>query len=293
MSKNITVDSNQSISNVGFSDDSTTIIIQLPILLLSIILAIGYTILILSRPIFRSNKLNWFTINVCLTSAWLCILIFGIQIQQLLNISSRLSCRLQGYLSDMAACQLMYSHCVVAISRLFTIVHANKHFFRSNIYIWICIGCGWLVAFLIALPYLFVDGFACSITTQATFLPYYTLITTLFIPITIVTVCNARIFVFVHQSTRRVHTTGTGYQVSHSRDVFLLKTMIGTFIVFFIGWTPSFVIQMFNKNDSIPRFLDACFQILPSLTILHDVIFLIYMNQPVRSFLKQIIIHRP
>ncbi|CAF0864141.1 unnamed protein product [Adineta steineri] len=57
--------------NVSSSSDFTTIIAQVSILSLTIILAIAYTALIVIRPVFRKNKLNWFTVNVCLASAWL------------------------------------------------------------------------------------------------------------------------------------------------------------------------------------------------------------------------------
>ncbi|CAF4230982.1 unnamed protein product, partial [Adineta steineri] len=42
---------------------SATNIIQVVIASLTIVLGIGYIILILIRPILRHNKLNWFTIN--------------------------------------------------------------------------------------------------------------------------------------------------------------------------------------------------------------------------------------
>jgi hypothetical protein len=245
-----------------FLNSSVLLIIEIAILSLSIILAIAYIALIVIRPTLRKNKLNWFTINVCLTSAWLSIVLLWMSILQLLNVSISLSCRLQAFLTDMAVCLLTYSHCVVAISRLLTIVYGNKRFFRSNICLWGCTATGWLIAVLAALPYLFADGFTCSSSTQAAFLPYYTLIATLLLPITIITVCNARTLLFVRNSTRRVHAANTGGQVSHTHDVLLLKIMIGTFISFLVGWTPLFVTQLFNRTAYIPPIVNACFQVL-------------------------------
>ncbi|CAF0979111.1 unnamed protein product [Rotaria sordida] len=193
----------------------------------------------------------------------------------------------------MFACQLMYSHCVAAVSRFLTIVYANKHIFRSTRCLWCCMGSGWFISILVALPYLFVDGFACSNSTEAPFLPYYTLISTLILPVIIVGICNTRILLYVRNSTRQVHTEGNRSRVSHVRDVRLLKIMIGTFIIFFIGWAPVFLMQIFGQNNVIPSIVDACFQVLPSLTMLFDVIFLIYTNQPVRLFLKQLVIRQP
>ncbi|CAF0767776.1 unnamed protein product [Adineta ricciae] len=284
---------NQSANRLYISNDSAVFSIQISVSILSIILAVLYMVLVSTRPLFRKNKLNWFTVNVCLTSVFLCSIILQISIQQLLTVSSGLSCRLQAYLADMAACQMMYSHCVVAISRIFTIVYSNKQFFRSNSYIWLCIGLGWAFALLIALPQLFSNSFTCPGDEQPEFMPYYTLVTTLLLPVAIVSLCNIRIFLFVRQSTRRVGVTGGSGQNSHSRDVFLLKTTIGTFVAFLIGWTPLLAIQLFNKNNLIPSFLNACIQVLPSITILYDVIVIIYTNQPVRNFIKQIIMRHP
>ncbi|CAF1406519.1 unnamed protein product [Adineta steineri] len=56
--------------NDSFADSFTTDIVMLSIFSLTIILAIAYSILIVIRPVFRKNKLNWFTVNVCLASAW-------------------------------------------------------------------------------------------------------------------------------------------------------------------------------------------------------------------------------
>ncbi len=297
-----TANKNESISNSNgdessgsyiFVSSSALIITETVILLLAIILAIAYIALILIRPTLRNNKLNWFTINICLTSVWLSIILVWTGTLQLLNVPISLSCRLQAFLTDMGVCLLTYSHCVVAISRLLTIVYGNKRFFRSNICLWGCTATGWLIAVLAALPYLFADGFTCSSSTQAAFLPYYTLIATLLLPITIITVCNARTLLFVRNSTRRVHAANTGGQVSHTHDVLLLKIMIGTFISFLVGWTPLFVTQLFNRTTYIPTIVNACFQILPSLAILHGIILLIATNQPVRIFVKQLFIRRP
>ncbi|CAF0935225.1 unnamed protein product [Adineta steineri] len=65
------INDNLSANSGFFSAGSTIVIIQLSILSLTVILAIAYSTLILIRPAFRKNKLNWFTVNVCLASAWL------------------------------------------------------------------------------------------------------------------------------------------------------------------------------------------------------------------------------
>jgi hypothetical protein len=294
-----TTSNNDSTStNVGQVDSSDLSgslvldIIQLPILSLTIILAFAYTILVLVRPVFRANKLNWFTINVCMTSAFLSTIMLAMTIKEVQNESSSLPCRAQGFLLVMAAYQMVYSHNVVTFSRLLTIVYASKRIFRSNLCIWICIGSGWLIAVLFALPSIFVDGFTCSSSTRPAFLPYYTLVTILILPTSIISICNIRILLFVRQSSRRVHADGGGNGVSHARDVRLLKTMIATFTVFIGGWGPLFLEQIFDQSSSVPTVVDDIFQILPALSMLGDVSLIIYINEPIRLFLWQLVVKR-
>jgi len=282
----------QTVNSVS-SHSSVSDFIQIPILSLTITFAIAYTILILTRPIFRNNKINWFTVNLCLMSALLSIVMLLMSIKRVIDeSSSSLPCRLQGFLQNMTTCQLMYSHAVIAVSRFLTIVYATKHFFRSTVFLFCCLGSGWLFAFLVAIPYLLLDGFACSSSTQATFLSYYALVFILVVPVLIVLMLNIRIFWFVRQSSRRVHTEGTGPGVSKARDIHLLKVMIATFTVFVAGWMPLFVTQTFSQRFTISSIANSIFAVLPPLSMLCDVILLIYINQPVRLFLMQLIVKR-
>ena len=282
----------QDVNSVS-SRSSVSDFIQIPLLCLTIILAIAYIIIILVRPTFRINKINCLTINLCFTSALLGIVMLIMAIKRVIgDSSSSLPCRLQGFLQDMATCQLMYAHAVIAVSRFLTVVYATKHFFSSTTCLIGCLGSGWLIAILVAIPYLLVDGFACSSSTRANFLSSYTLVATLIVPVMIVLILNIRTFLFVHQSTRRVHAEGAGPGVSHVRDMRLLKTMIATFIVFVVGWIPLFLTQIFSQRFTISTAANSIFQVLPSLSMLIDVILLIYINQPVRLFLIQLISKR-
>ena len=267
-------------------------LIELILCSLTIALATGYITLILRRPTIRKNKLNWFTINICIATVLFCSIMLLNSFLDLLGAPSSSYCRVRGFFLTMPITQLMYSHCVAAFSRLLTIVYATKRLFRSNACLWTCIGCGWLVALLANVPYLFIDGLFCLSPTVPTFVSYYALVTILLLPITIVTACNWRIFVFVRKSSRQVHAGGSGSRVSNARDVQILKILVGTFITSVIGWIPVFVTATFARSARIPFIVSNCFQILPSLTMFHDVIILIYTNQPVRVFLEQAILKR-
>ena len=268
-------------------------LIQMVLFSLTICLALAYTALIVVRLTFRHNKLNWFTVNICLCSAFFCIIMLTMTILRVLGISDQLPCRVRGFLIDMAVCQLLYAHCTAAISRLLVVVCSTRRYFRSTGCTWIFIGSGSVVALIVASPHLFLDGFVCSSATQVQFLAYYTFVVTLLLPITTVAVCNCHILWFVRRSTRQVHTGTDRNRVSHARDIHLMKVLIATFAVVVIGWSPIFIIQTFSGNVSVPRALDVSFQMLPSLSMLLDVCLLIYTNQPVRLFLKQHILRRP
>ncbi|CAF2085260.1 unnamed protein product [Rotaria magnacalcarata] len=214
-------------------------------------------------------------------------------IKRIQNLSSILPCRFEGYSIDMTACLMMYSHGVAAFSRQFTIIDAIKHFFRSIKCPWCFIGFGWFISIIAALPYLFVNSFTCSVSTVETFLPYYTLVNTFILSTMIVDICNCHVFLYVHKSSRQVRTGGQSSKVSYARDIHLLKVMIGTFTIFSVGWAPVFLTQTFRKNNYIPSAVDACCQILPSLTMSIDVVFLIYTNESVRVFLKKLFVRHP
>ncbi|CAF1050064.1 unnamed protein product [Adineta ricciae] len=274
-----------------FSKDSVADMIEIPILSLTILFAIVYTILIFSRPVFRHNKLNWFTVNICISTVLLCINILVMHAEQN-DQSSSIICRVRAFFLLSAVNQLMYSHCVAAISRMLAIVHAKKSFSRSNTCLFICISIGWLLAFLLSSLNLFLDSYTCLQSTSSDFISHYTLVTTLIIPIVIVTVCNGRILRHVRQSTRQLRAQGTQARLAHTRDMYLLKVMIVTFVVFLVGWTPIFLMQIFGMSVDIPRFLTIILHVLPSAAMLHDTLFLIFTNKPVRLFIKQFVIRR-
>jgi len=281
--------SNSSGQQTSSSSISISNYILLPILSLTDIFAVAYIIIVLSRSTLRNNKLNWFTINICLTSILQSTAMLQSTLRQLFDLSTVFSCRLLTYISVVGASQIMYSHVVTAISRFLAIVYANKHVFRSTPCALLFIFSGWLIGFVIVIPYVIIDGFGCSSPTNETFLPYYTITVLLIIPATSVSICNTLIFLFVRQSSRRVHTEAGRANPINTRDLRLIKTMIVTFVVFFSGWAPLFIEQTFISMISVSKTVDQVFQVLPSISMLVDVLLLIYTNQPMRTYLWQLV----
>jgi hypothetical protein len=281
--------SNNSITNN--SQTGITDIIQIPLFALIILIASIHIILVLSRKTLRSNKFTWLTINVCFASTFFALiqlLSTGISLSD--TPETVISCRSKGFIINMATCYIMYSHSIASFCRLLSVQYPHKMLFRSSHWLLSSIGVSWIVGLLLALPYLFFDGFACTSTYGQQFLQMYTSVWTIFIPIIIVAICNITIFRYVRQSSKRVHNLNNNIRNPLSkRDMYLCRIMLLTFCVFVIGWTPVFIDQLFfNDENPLPSGVTTFLQILPSTSLLVDVIILIYSDQPVRTLLLKL-----
>jgi hypothetical protein len=190
----------------------------------------------------------------------------------------------------MATCHIMYSHCIASFCRLISIQYPQKLLFRSRRWFLSIIGVSWLIGLLIAVPYLLFDGFTCSSGNGKRFLQIYTSLSTVLIPITIVTICNITIFRYVRQSTRRVHNLNSNNNQINKRDMHLCKIMLLTFCVFVIGWIPLFIEQLFmNDGISLSSTATTFFKLFPPISLLADIILLMYSDQPVRILLVKVL----
>ena len=239
----------------------------------------------------RKNQLIWPTINVCLAT-----ILFATH--QSIFASIRLgesttmirSCRLQSFLIDFTGCQMMYSHGVSALNRLLSVRYFFKLVFRSQHWLLGSIAVGWILGLLLALPYLFYDGFTCPPDTRANWLQPFVCLTAFILPLGIVAVCNVMMFWHLRQSHRRVRdlaATRTILNPNHKKDLSLSKVMLLAFVIFMIGWIPIFFEQLFVDNQ---RYLSAgvltLFQIILPACLLFDMILLIYSNQPIRRLIQ-------
>ena len=268
-------------------------ITQMVLLSLTVLLAFGYTALIIARPAFRQNKLNWFTVNICLHSAFFCIFMFLMIMERTLNIFGATPCRVDAFFTYGTIGQVLYSHSVAALCRSLSVVHAAKQLFRSSGFTWVCIGSGCAIPLLVAFPYLFFDGFLCPSGEYARALSYYTLAVTILLPIAIVAVCNYRLLRFVRRSTRQVQVGTDRSRSCNARDIQLTKTLISSFVIVVIGWSPAFILKTFFEGVLVSLAWQIFAQIPLPLSMFMDVCLLIYSNQPVRLYLKQRILRQP
>jgi hypothetical protein len=278
--------------DTGANDLPNTIasIIGIVIILLYFLLAMIYVILILTHKTFRSNKLNWPTVNVALTTAYFSLnhLVFIIIRFKELSI---ISCRLLGFLLDIAACEMMYAYCVSSFNRLLAIRYFNKLIFRSSRWLLTTMIIGWIIGVLFAIPHSLYNSFACLSDEPSMLLNAYTCITTLILPIHIVTVCNISIFRYIHRVSQRIHDSNNNKNnssISRKRDAHVSKMMLLTFSLFVIGWTPIFFQQLFTTPArQLPIGVSIFFELLLPISLLGDMIVLLYANQPVRQLIKE------
>ncbi len=85
---------------------------------------------------------------------------------------------------------------------------------------------------------------------------FYTFITVVIIPMSIIGALDIQMFMLVRNSTRRIQlqhiNAGVGGINNHQvkitrRDISLLKRMIFTFLVFIVGWTPVLLLSLIDS----------------------------------------------
>ncbi|UJR21651.1 hypothetical protein I4U23_024728 [Adineta vaga] len=276
------------------SQNSFSNFIQIPVFTFIIIFTSIYTALVISPRTPRTTKFTWLTINVCLASAFFALnqLIFiGFRLNN--TAETLVTCRSKGFILNMITCHIMYSHCISSICRLLSICYPQKPLFKSRHWILSNICMSWIIAIVIALPYLFLDSFTCSGDKGRQFLKIYTLLLIILLPIITVALCNITIFRYIRQSTKRIHSFSenmTNNKQFSKRDISICKIMLLTFCVFVIGWAPLFIQQVFFNQDFQYRSnITIFFQILSATSLLADIILLIYSDQPIRRILFNLV----
>ena len=269
-------------------------IVQVLLHILILCLSIVYIVLILINKHFRQAKLIWPTINICLATIFFCLnqlilLLFRLENSTMLNIP----CRLQGFFMDFTACHMMYAHSISAINRFLAIRYFQKPLYRSQRWLLITITTGWLIALIMAVPYLFYDGFSCPLSSQSDLFTIYSCISTLILPAGVVGVCNLLIFSYLRQSSRRVHQIdhlpSSNAHPLNKRDLHLSKIMLISFCIFILGWTPLFLEQLLiDVEHQVPLFVTVIVRINLPVCLLCDMILLVYFNQPVRQFIQKL-----
>lgn len=122
----------------------------------------------------------------------------------------------------------------------------------------------------------------------------YTFITAVLLPILINMILNICIFIHVRRSTRRIRSqtisslpngVNNPQPKISRRDISLLKHMIFMFIMFIVGWIPTFIIHIADILHSVSTLIEGIILFLGEVCLLSLVINLFVYNHEIRQFL--------
>jgi hypothetical protein len=127
-------------------------------------------------------------------------------------------------------------------------------------------------------------------------LPYWTtvydLVMIVILPLIIIVVLNAIIFLKVRSSSRRIHTTALPSTAAidrrqqNARDVHLLKHMLFMFVVFIMGWAPIYTYSLIVQYPYSYYLLFIVLQVLPVFSVVVDILDLFLYNHDIRQYYK-------
>jgi hypothetical protein len=124
---------------------------------ISILLALIYSLLILLIPHFH-HRLNVLTVNICLSVMCTGTFFLGYFIMweyDFNHLFTIKTCKFIFYLQTVSSSQTAYSLTVLTINRFCTIKYPGKRFFKTKMFVGICIASQWIVTCIISLPFLF------------------------------------------------------------------------------------------------------------------------------------------
>lgn len=124
----------------------------------------------------------------------------------------------------------------------------------------------------------------------------YTLIVTDIIPSVICLIINLSIFRYVRLSSKRIQPalqmTRNGPNTNQPRritrrDLHLLRHTIVMFCLFIGGWSPIFILRIFQTNLSINSLSVSSLTVLAELALLIGIINLFFYNHALRGCLRK------
>ncbi|UJR37556.1 hypothetical protein I4U23_030257 [Adineta vaga] len=263
----------------------------------STIVTIIYSIPIILIPRFR-HRLHAFTINTCITMLCCSIYWFVYCIMTIVNVHQfyQLStCSIVLYTQIMCTLQVPLALMVVSIHRLCCVVHYAKTFFKTKLWISVCILCQWLVGILISLPTIIRNPTICAMPF---WMNYYVLMIIIIIPVLLYIIINVIIFKYVQSSTRRIQPRTETMVVDNNsvqqlklnrRDIHLLRHMIIMFFVFVIGWCPIYITTVVNAHIPVDLLILKILSLLAEISLFCNVIDLFLYSHDLRQFLKSMV----
>jgi hypothetical protein len=130
---------------------------------------------------------------------------------------------------------------------------------------------------------------------MSSWMPYYTLVLVIVVPVSVYVVINIFIFKYVQSSTRRTQPTTTNMINEQTtklsrRDAHLLRHMIVMFFVFIVGWGPIYIISVLPTQVSNNVLILRILSLLAEISLLCDMIDLFLYSHDLRQYLQRILL---
>lgn len=101
------------------------------------------------------------------------------------------------------------------------------------------------------------------------------------------TIFNSLIYISVRSSTRRIRATTENVNQANSRDISLLKHMLFIFVVFIIGWTPTYVDMIFNSSITGTLLSSLILEVIAIVSTIVIIFDLFFYNRDLRRYLTE------
>ncbi|CAF3703004.1 unnamed protein product [Adineta steineri] len=274
--------------DIDFGIFSVVHIINLSV---NIIFALIYIIPIIFIRRFHQHN-NILTLNVCLASICCCLSwlpVYTLPFMEYPLDFLRSTWIYMDILQTIFTIQVPFSLVATSIHRYCSIVYHTETFFKTKRWIILCIGCQWLLAFILIIPNLVCIKLPCGYSLWLS-ISYFG--NTVIISSMICLITNMLIYHYVQSSSRRVqpqaicgHTQPT--KISR-RDIYLLRHMILMFCVFIGGWAPVFILSIISHYILIRPIVSSSISVICEVALFIDIIDLFLYNHELTKYLKDL-----
>ncbi|CAF0874567.1 unnamed protein product [Adineta steineri] len=191
-----------------------------------------------------------------------------------------------------AVSEIPFGLVTLSLIRYCTIVHHTKGFFKTKIFLALCLVSQRIIECLLLLPFALPIGAYCSIPKWSF---GYLLVSIILLPGLITLLLNLAIFKYVHSSSRRIQPINNTNQIPVAsiqvpkltrRDMNLLRQTIIIWGIVFIGCVPSFALIAIDYQGNVPRLVYSLLEIWDNLTVFAALINLFLYNSEVRIYIK-------
>ena len=227
------------------------IYIQMTLYATTAFIALLYACSILCIRRFRETN-NIFIANICLSITMSCVYFVSYFPTMMTIHYTPDLCVFYTYLFNLASIAIPYSFVAFTVHRFCIVMYHRQGLFKKKRWTITCIGSFWIIELILSLPFITEYDEYC---TMKIWMGFYTFTIAIILPILINISLDTRIFLLIRRSTCRIQAqnlnrtpsiTNTSSIKLVRRDIFLLKHMVFTFLIFILGWAPVFLLNLID-----------------------------------------------